>query len=124
VEFVITSDMWTRLQTSNNITLSFDWDLDDVGLDSNEDVWIKARMYNGSEMVYLGSQTGGGNDDSYADILYQQTPSDTSGSEWMNVTEHITGTGNYYLELGARVNDWSNNEWADVSFDNLNLVVY
>ena len=116
--------MWTKVQANSNATLTFDWYVDDNGLDNNDDIWVKARMWNGTEMVYLGSQTGGGNDDSYADILYDRNPNDQGGSESINVASHITGTGSYYLELGARVRDWDNNEWADVSFDDLNLVIY
>ncbi len=67
------------------------------------------------------SQVGGGNDDAYADILYDQNPNDQSGSEAIDVSSLITAAGDYYVELGGRVRDWDNNEGADFEFDNVNL---
>jgi hypothetical protein len=125
VEFVVTPDMYARLQNaSSNATLSFGWLFDNVGFDNNDDIWVKARFGNSTTMTYLGSQTGGGNDDANKEILYQQAPSDTSGSYSTDVKSLITSSGDYYLELGAWVRNWGNNERGLFQFDSVNLVIY
>ena len=52
IEFNITPEMY---QNMNSVILSFDYDYVDVGLDNGEDVWVKARFGNLSQMNYLGS---------------------------------------------------------------------
>ena len=125
VQFDINSDHWLALSNGATATLTFNWDVDDQGLDSNDELWIKARIGNAILMNYLGSALDSG--DSHADatneVVFQNAPADSSGSQSINVTAYISGTGAYYLELGSQVNDWGNNEWADVGFDNINLVI-
>ncbi len=125
IQFDINSDHWLFLQNGGSASLTFDWYLEDYRLDNNDEVWIKARFGNSSGMTYLGSDLDGS--DSHADatdeIFWDNNPNEQGSSEDIDVSSLITGTGAYYLELGAKVYDWGNNEWLEAEFDNIDLVI-
>ncbi|MFC2174492.1 LamG-like jellyroll fold domain-containing protein [archaeon] len=123
VKLDVTGDMWSEIASGGTATVYFDWSFTDYALDSGDDAWVKARFGNSTTMTYLGTQVGGGNDDADADIMFQSNPADTSGSEAIDVTSLITEAGSHYLELGARVFDWDNNEGGNFEFDNVDLNV-
>ncbi len=123
VGLAVTSEMWSEIQVGGDATLYFDWSFTDYALDTGDAVWVKARFGNSTSMAYLGTNVGGTNDDASADIMFQNNPVSTSGSEAIDVTSLITAAGSYYLELGARVLDWDNNEGGNFEFDNVNLNV-
>ncbi len=106
---------------SSSINISFDWSIDDNGLDNNDDVWIKSRFGNGDLMNYLGTQNGYANDDSTPEVVYDPNPNDDSGTFTQDVSSLVDGEGWYYLDFGCKVRDWDNNEWVVCGFDNINV---
>ncbi|MFX0098840.1 MAG: M14 family zinc carboxypeptidase, partial [Candidatus Hodarchaeota archaeon] len=117
-------------------TLSFDWwgyDTEDwLGSDETEEyMYVKARFGSLGNMQFLQG-TGPQGGDADADIAYWNSPNGggvvhQSGSESIDVSSLITGTGWYYLELGAvfdaRGGSMAASEGVAAFFDNINLVV-
>ncbi|MEX2716937.1 MAG: M14 family zinc carboxypeptidase, partial [Candidatus Sigynarchaeota archaeon] len=95
-----------------SVTVSFKWWAHDrIGIlgsadETEKPMYLKARF--GSEaggMTYLQG-TGAQGGDTAADIIYFTSPNgggprSYSGTESINVTSLVTGSGWYYLELGA-----------------------
>ena len=127
VQFDVTQAMYDEIAAGGAAKLYFDWSFTNHDLDGgwfdNDYIWVKARFGNSGGMNYLGTNDGGSGDDSDNDILYQSSPSSTSGSEAIDVSSYITGPGTYYADFGGKVNDWDNKEWAEFRFDNINLNV-
>lgn len=126
VQFDINSDHYALLGGGGTATLTFDWWLDNHGLDNQEEGWIKARIGNASGMNYLGSNLDAGDDaaDAENEIMWDNNPNNQSGSENIDVSSYITAAGSYYLEFGGKVHEWNrNNEYFEAEFDNINLVI-
>lgn len=123
VEFTITQEQYDAIAAGKTATFSFNWYLTDSGVDAGEAAWIKARIGNSGGMTYLGSSLDGGADTSN-EIYYNNNPPNTSGAQNINVTPYITGSGNYYLDLGGKLLSWNLvNEDVFVDFDNIDLVI-
>ncbi len=119
----ITADQYSLISNGASANISFDWTFTDNSLDTGDSVWVKARFGNTTAMNWLGTNVGGTNDDANAEIMFQNNPASTSGSFEEDVSSYIGASGNYYIELGARLRDWDNNEGGDVTFDNVDFEV-
>ncbi|MBD3185350.1 hypothetical protein GF325_00870, partial [Candidatus Bathyarchaeota archaeon] len=120
------------------VTITFDWwgydriEILGTSDETEEDMYLKARF--GSQaggMTYLrgsGPQGGDGADD----IAYWISPNSEgtvshSGSESIDVTSLVSGSGWYYLELGAafdaRAGVQGDTEGVCAFYDNINVIV-
>jgi len=103
--------------------LSFDYTIDDHSLDNGDSVWVKARFGNSGGMAYLGTNDGDTFDDADNDIYYMKSPIDRATTTTQDVTSLITGPGTYYIDIGGKVRQWGNGEYAIFKFDNIQLTI-
>lgn len=94
--------------------------------DAGEEAWVKVRFGNSTTMTYLGSALDASDNDgdSTNEVWWMDGPTDDIEFFLEDVSSHVTGPGDYYLEIGAALSDWDvSTEGFGMYLDNINLVV-
>ncbi len=136
IEFTISSSMYENISNGANVYLEFDWEAHDAmkvfgnSGGTEERCYVKARFSSSTTSTFLGTDSGG---DSTAELFYSES-SMGLGSPFQSASEHfssninnlIDSDGNYYLELGARLeairgSNKGNTEGIVAFFDNISI---
>ncbi|MCK4550506.1 MAG: hypothetical protein KAT91_00985, partial [Candidatus Aenigmarchaeota archaeon] len=125
VSFYVSELVYDAISNGGEANLSFDWSVTDFDLDSGDVLWIKSRIGSTTQMYYLGSNldTGDPFADGNKEVYFASDPVSISNSSSFNVTQYVTSAGWYYLDIGLKIGDWDNGEYASVDFDNITLSV-
>jgi len=121
IEFEVSEEMIESIEDGGSVFLFFKWFLWNHDLDAGNKIWLKSRIGNEDGMNFLGSDKDSEKDDS-SEFFYDVTPQDSNGLVKTRVSEHFIKPGTYYLELGVKLDDWEEGEWAEIEFDNIDIV--
>ncbi|MBN1390404.1 MAG: hypothetical protein JXA22_07170 [Candidatus Thermoplasmatota archaeon] len=115
----------------NSAILSFDWEYEDWGFESQERLWIKARLTGSSgSMTYLGSGMDRNPEPDLTPEIFTMPGQTTSngpnlfgtGSFQTDILQLIDGPGEYYLDMGGKISRWTaSSEFGGFGFDNITL---
>jgi len=132
IQFNVTDTMISVLNDGGYVVLSFDYAWDDRGYWENTDqVWIKARITNTTGSFFdLGSNLDGfgtGSPDSGADSTIEVfTKNDPDGDESdffsQDITDYISDSGFYYLDIGAKSYRNYYDDDGEFEFDNIQMI--
>ena len=121
IEINITQELFDLMDKA---MLNFEWKLMEWGHEDDEQLWIKARFGNSSQMNYLGTNQDSGADASN-EILYfvgDSNDNTVTGTFDEEITNYIKEPGNYYLELGGKNTAWTTDEeYMVAAFDDVSL---
>jgi len=121
IEFSVSEEFIESIENEGSAFLSFNWFLWNHGLDTGNKIWLKSRIGTGDGMSFLGSNKDSEKDES-SEFFYALTPLDSNGLVKTRIAEHFTAPGTYYLELGVKLDGWNDGEWAEIEFDNIDIV--
>ncbi len=121
IEFDVSAETIESIKNGGSAFLFFKWFLWNHELDAGNKIWLKSRIGTGEGMSFLGSDKDSGKDES-SEFFYALTPRDSNGLVKTRITEHFTKPGTYYLELGVKLDGWNDGEWAEIEFDNIDIV--
>ena len=125
VMLYIDSVAHTAISRGGKANLTFAWSVTDTGLDAGDVLWIKSRFGTSAQMNYLGSDldTGDPLADGNKEVYFANDPVDTSNTSSFDITQYITNVGWYYLDMGLKIGDWDNGEYAYADFDNITFTI-
>jgi len=125
VMLYIDSVAYTAISRGGKANLTFDWSMADIGLDAADVLWIKSRFGSSAQMNYLGSDldTLDPLADGNKEVYFANDPASTSDTSSFDITQYITNAGWYYLDMGLKIGDWDNGEYAYADFDNITLTI-
>jgi hypothetical protein len=130
VKFSISNAMASALINGATAVLSYDWYFENMGLDQDETIWIKTFIRDNSNSYELGwdlDQYAGvsENKDDSLEVHWADSPYSIKNTFIQDCSFAFSGSGYYYLDLGAKVRDfwWENSAWEDgiFHFDNVYL---
>jgi hypothetical protein len=129
VEFSVTQEMVTAIETGGNAVISYDWRFENLELEDDETVWMKTFIRNSATGFDLGWDLDEGassaNKDQDNDIFWSATPEDMHDVFIQKCSDCFTNSGSYYLDLGGKIRSWTNNptniEDGIFHFDNIYL---
>jgi hypothetical protein len=125
VEFSITNQMYNTINDGGNVVVTYNWLLDDTGLDAGDEAWIKTYVRNGTDELDLGwnIDSAGLNE-----VFYLNDPVDSNGFFVQDCADFFKKASSYYVDFGGRVENWrSSGGWgrenAYFHFDNFGLYI-
>ncbi|NOZ80700.1 MAG: hypothetical protein GXP63_03420 [DPANN group archaeon] len=125
----VTQQMVDAVANGSSLVVGFDyeWSGNSPKFEGSDHVWIKARLHNpNGSVVYLGSELEGGDTeaDPTPEIAYADNPNNGfSGSFQEDISGLVADPGQYYLDMGVKLNSNRNNEWGYAYFDNIDVHV-
>ncbi|MGQ9582586.1 MAG: PKD domain-containing protein [Thermoplasmatota archaeon] len=142
VEFSITDAMSSQIRNGSSALLALDWELlDETGLEAwdGEVVWLKVCLSNSYGRHYLGTSLDGdsqpqdddlaaSSSDGTSEVYFYDWADGSSrrvlGSCFLDVSSYLSMPGQYYLDMGAKLGDWSHEgELVHIYFDNITLLI-
>ena len=123
IEFNINSNMLKAINEGGEVVVSYDWFLDDTGLDNGEDATIKTFIRKAEQDCDLGwdLKTGG-----TKEVFHMADPEDATDFFVQGCSQYFNRTGEYYVDFGVRVEPWQS-QWggenAIVHFDNFGFYI-
>jgi hypothetical protein len=130
VKFSLSKAMADALTDGATAVLSYDWYFENLGLDQDETIWIKTYIRDNSNNYDLGWDLDkyagvSENKDDSNEVHWADNPYSTRNTFIQDCSFAFSGSGLYYLDLGAKVRDfwWENSAWEDgiFHFDNVYL---
>ncbi|MFC1648093.1 VWA domain-containing protein [Nanoarchaeota archaeon] len=143
VELYISPEMYAKMSSPNGrATLYFDWQIDpSFNLAPGEEGWIKAQFGQSGSMNYLGTNMdeNGSQSDATPEVFWcedtgwsanpdHECPNIGGDTFVWNLTSYITGSGWYYLVIGAKATEelgdigWDE-DW-EFEFDNIYIEIF
>jgi hypothetical protein len=113
VEFSVTQEMMTSINNGGEVVISYDWNFENLELEPDETIWMKTFLRNPSTDYDLGwdlDELGSSNNkDQTKEIYWSDSPEDMHDVFIQKCTNCFINSGDYYLDVGAKIRGWTNN---------------
>ena len=132
VEFSVSQDMISVINSGGEVVLSYDWFIDNQGLDQDDTLWIKTYIRSNKGDFALGwnldkDATDNENKDDTNETYWKTLPENIKNVFIQKCSECFSKAGSYYLDVGAKVRNywWEGGAYEDgvFHFDNVRLQI-